>query len=151
MRLGGGKKHGRLWIADGVIDSTTVPSLDAIRARSTSSSQPIRPRPSPALQQVQALQAELQETKRQSQEQNAELTAQLQAQKVTFEAAQKQMAEMMVIMQSLGQASGVPVQFSAPPPPTPAATPLQSADSNQPASASPGDPAFPSPSSHRLA
>ena len=32
MRLGGGKKHGRLWIADGAIDSTTVPSLDAIRA-----------------------------------------------------------------------------------------------------------------------
>ena len=30
---------------------------------------------------------------------------------------------MMVIIQSLGQASGVPVQFSAPPPPTPAATP----------------------------
>ena len=38
MRLGGGKKHGRLWIADGAIDSTTIPSLDAIRARSTSSS-----------------------------------------------------------------------------------------------------------------
>ena len=56
MRLEGGKKHGRLWIADGAIDSTTVPSLDAIRAQSTSSSQPIRPRPSPALQQVQALQ-----------------------------------------------------------------------------------------------
>ena len=72
------------------------------------------------------MQAELQETKRQSQEQNAELTAQLQAQKVAFEAAQKQMAEMMVIMQSLGQASGVPVQFLAPPPPThtPAATPI---------------------------
>ena len=30
MRLGGGKKHGRLWIADGAINSTTVPSLDAI-------------------------------------------------------------------------------------------------------------------------
>ena len=29
-----------------------------------------------------------------------------------------------MIMQSLGQASGVPVQFSAPPPPTPAATPV---------------------------
>ena len=70
------------------------------------------------------MQAELQETRRQSQEQNAELTAQLQAQKVAFEAAQKQMAEMMVIMQSLGQASGVPVQFLAPPPPTPAATPV---------------------------
>jgi hypothetical protein len=41
MRLGGGKKHGRLWIANGTIDSSTVPSLDAIRAWSTSSSQPI--------------------------------------------------------------------------------------------------------------
>ena len=29
-----------------------------------------------------------------------------------------------MIMQSLGQASGVPVQFLAPPPPTPAATPI---------------------------
>ena len=56
MRLGGGKKHGRLWIVDGAIDSTIVPSLDTIRARSTSSSQPICPRRSPALQQVQALQ-----------------------------------------------------------------------------------------------
>jgi hypothetical protein len=54
-RLGGGKKHGRLWIADGAIDSTIVPSLDAIRARSTISSQPIRPRPSPTLQRVDAL------------------------------------------------------------------------------------------------
>ena len=42
MRLEGGKKHGRLWIAYGAIDSTTVPSLDAIQAWSTSSSQPIR-------------------------------------------------------------------------------------------------------------
>jgi hypothetical protein len=45
MRLRGGKKHERLWIADGAIDSTTVPSLDAIRARSTS----------PALQRLDAL------------------------------------------------------------------------------------------------
>ena len=55
------------------------------------------------------MQAELEETKRQSQEQNVELTTQLQAQQVAFEATQKQMAEMMVIMQSLGQASCVPV------------------------------------------
>ena len=55
MRLGGGKKHGRLWIADGAIDSTTVPSLDVLRARSTSSSQPIRPWPTPSLQRVDAL------------------------------------------------------------------------------------------------
>jgi hypothetical protein len=59
MRLGGGKKHGRLWIADSAIDSSTVPSLDAIRAQSTSSSHPIRPRPSPALQRVEALEVTL--------------------------------------------------------------------------------------------
>jgi hypothetical protein len=55
MRVGRGKKHGRSWIADGAIDSSTVPHLDVIRARSTSSSQPIRPRPSPALQRVDEL------------------------------------------------------------------------------------------------
>jgi hypothetical protein len=55
MRLGQGKKHGRLWIADGAIDSSIVLHLDVIRAWSTSSSQPIRPLPSPALQCVNEL------------------------------------------------------------------------------------------------
>ena len=27
MRVGGGKKHGRHWLGDGVIDSTSTPSL----------------------------------------------------------------------------------------------------------------------------
>jgi len=27
MRVGGGKKHGRYWLGDGVIDSTSTPSL----------------------------------------------------------------------------------------------------------------------------
>jgi hypothetical protein len=30
MRLGQGKKHGRLWIADNAIDSSIVPHLDVI-------------------------------------------------------------------------------------------------------------------------
>jgi hypothetical protein len=30
MRLGGGKKHGRLWIANDTIDSTTIPSLNVL-------------------------------------------------------------------------------------------------------------------------
>jgi hypothetical protein len=55
------------------------------------------------------LQAELEETKRQSQEQNAKLIAQLQTQKAAHEDTQKQMAEMMLIMQCLGQATGVPM------------------------------------------
>ena len=38
MRVGGGKKHGRYWIGDDAIDSTTTPSLSQIRASSTSRS-----------------------------------------------------------------------------------------------------------------
>jgi len=56
MRLGGGKKHRWLWFIDGAIDSTTIQNLDAIRPRTTSSSLAIRPWPSPALQQAEALQ-----------------------------------------------------------------------------------------------
>ena len=55
MRLGGGKKHGRMWIADGTIDSTAVPDLSTIRARSTSESPAIRTRPTIAQQRVDVL------------------------------------------------------------------------------------------------
>ena len=44
MRLGGGKQHGRLYMADSSVSSDSVPSLAEIRSRSTSSSMPIRPR-----------------------------------------------------------------------------------------------------------
>ena len=46
MRAGGGKKHGRFWIGDSIIDTVCTPTLAQIRARSTSSSPAIRPRPS---------------------------------------------------------------------------------------------------------
>jgi hypothetical protein len=38
MRVGGGKRHGRYWIADGAIDSSSTPTLSQARARSTGSS-----------------------------------------------------------------------------------------------------------------
>jgi hypothetical protein len=44
MRVGGGKKHGRYWIADGAIDSSSTPTLSQIRARSTNANPAIRPR-----------------------------------------------------------------------------------------------------------
>ena len=44
MRVGGGKRHGRYWIADGAIDSSSTPTLSQVRARSTGSSPAIRPR-----------------------------------------------------------------------------------------------------------
>jgi len=56
MRLGGGKQHGRYWMASNMVDSTSVPNLAQIRAQSTSSSVPIRPRQASTLQQMAALQ-----------------------------------------------------------------------------------------------
>jgi len=42
MRVGQGKKHGRFWLGDGVLDTTSVPPLHKIRAASTSSMSAIR-------------------------------------------------------------------------------------------------------------
>jgi hypothetical protein len=44
MRVGGGKRHGRYWIADGAIDSSSTPTLSQVRARSTCSSPAMRSR-----------------------------------------------------------------------------------------------------------
>jgi hypothetical protein len=42
MRVGGGKQHDRYWMTDSTVDSASVSNLTEIRARSTSSSLPIR-------------------------------------------------------------------------------------------------------------
>ena len=55
MRVGGGKKHGRYWIGDSLIDTASTPTLAQIRARSTSSSPAIRPRQSTTEIQMEAL------------------------------------------------------------------------------------------------
>ena len=58
MRIGGGKKHGRYWIGNNVIDRSTTTTLYQIRASTTSVSNrpPIRPRPEPAQHRVDAIQ-----------------------------------------------------------------------------------------------
>jgi hypothetical protein len=56
MRVGGGKKHGRYWIADGAIDASSTPTLSQIRARSTSASPAIRPRQDTPQYRIQELQ-----------------------------------------------------------------------------------------------
>ena len=55
MRVEGGNKHGRYWFGDSIVDTTTTPTLPQIRARSTSSSPAIRPRPDTALTQMEAM------------------------------------------------------------------------------------------------
>jgi hypothetical protein len=42
MMVGQGKKHGRFWLGDGVLDMTSVPPLHQIRVASTSSMPTIR-------------------------------------------------------------------------------------------------------------
>jgi hypothetical protein len=56
MRVGGGKKHGRYWLGDSVLDTATTPTLSQIRASDTGQRPPIRPRPAPAQQRMEALQ-----------------------------------------------------------------------------------------------
>jgi hypothetical protein len=55
MRVGGGKRHGRYWIADGAIDSSSTPTLSQVRARSTSVSPAIRPRQDSSQHRIQQL------------------------------------------------------------------------------------------------
>ena len=55
MRAGQGKKHGRFWLGDGVINTASTPSLSQIRAWSMSESPSIRTWPTAAQHRVNAL------------------------------------------------------------------------------------------------
>jgi hypothetical protein len=55
MRVEGGKRHGRYWIADGAIDSSSTPTLSQVRARSTGSSPAIRHRHDSSQHRIQQL------------------------------------------------------------------------------------------------
>ncbi|TVU46045.1 hypothetical protein EJB05_05562 [Eragrostis curvula] len=57
MRAGGGKKHGRYYLGDSVIDTASTPTLSQIHAQSVSDGPSIRQRPTA----TQALQAQLEE------------------------------------------------------------------------------------------
>lgn len=57
MRLGGGKQHGRYWMANSAIDPSSVRRLSEIRSRSTTSSDiPIAPRQQSNTQMMEAFQ-----------------------------------------------------------------------------------------------
>ena len=52
MRAGGGKKHGRYWIAHSLVDTASTPSLSQLRASTTNSTPTIRPRPETSMASV---------------------------------------------------------------------------------------------------
>ncbi|XP_039787952.1 uncharacterized protein LOC120654480 isoform X1 [Panicum virgatum] len=59
MRAGQGKKHGRYLIANSLVDTASTPSLSQLRASTTDSTPPIRPRPETSVASVLQRQAEM--------------------------------------------------------------------------------------------
>ncbi|XP_066327974.1 uncharacterized protein [Miscanthus floridulus] len=140
MRLGGGKQHGRYWMASNMVDSTSMPNLAQIRAQSTSSSVPIRPRQASTLQQMAALQATVERMEAERVERERE-RAQREAERAEWEVLRAQraaeaqrMQDMFSFMSSLGTTLPgvvVPQSLLAPVvPPTPLALGTPSSGSN---------------------
>ncbi|CAN6228216.1 unnamed protein product, partial [Urochloa humidicola] len=114
MEVGGGKKHGRLWLGDGSIDSASVPRLSEIRARAPSGSESIRPRPTADQMEIASLKSDLQDERAQR------------------EHLQETLSQMYIWMQNVGsQVSIPPPQLQFMPPPR-QHTPGLSAASNDP-------------------
>jgi hypothetical protein len=55
MRIGGGKKHDHYYMGDNLVDTTSTPTLAAVKAKDTGNAPPIRPRPSVALAEMERL------------------------------------------------------------------------------------------------
>jgi hypothetical protein len=55
MRIGGGKKHDHYYMGDNLLDTTTTPTLAAVKAKDTGNAPPICPRPSAALVEMEQL------------------------------------------------------------------------------------------------
>lgn len=137
MRAGQGKKHGRFCLADGVLDTTSTPPLNQIRAASMSSSPAIRQRPTV----VSTLQARMQamEAERETERQRlAALEAERQkwaAMEAKAEQDRQQMAQVLTYVRSLVMTQGgeIPPFLLGQQPPTPPqhdSTPHQLAVSN---------------------
>ncbi|XP_021314583.1 WW domain-binding protein 11-like [Sorghum bicolor] len=150
MRTGGGKQHGRYMIAHSAINPATVPTLREVRQGSSSTSDvPIRPRQPSSVQQIAAMQSQLEELRtRQDELQEAhrrELAAALaardEAHRRHMEAqqqhTQRQISDLVGYFQSIQSSTAPPLPASlfAPPPvpppvPAPAGSPHQSWGSN---------------------
>ncbi|XP_051202003.2 uncharacterized protein [Lolium perenne] len=74
---GQGKKGGRLWIADGLVDPTTIPSLRQIRRGRTSEQPRVETRPRASDLAVEKLRAEMEERERRHQEEQMQMQQQL--------------------------------------------------------------------------
>nr|XP_051211077.1 uncharacterized protein LOC127328524 [Lolium perenne] len=74
---GQGKKGGRLWIADGLVDPSTIPSLRQIRRGRTSEQPRVETRPRASALAIEKLRAEMEERERRHQEEQMQMQQQL--------------------------------------------------------------------------
>nr|XP_051221770.1 uncharacterized protein LOC127340025 [Lolium perenne] len=74
---GQGKKGGRLWIADGLVDPSTIPSLRQIRRGRTSEQPRVETRPRASDLAIEKLRAEMEERERRHQEEQMQMQQQL--------------------------------------------------------------------------
>ncbi|KAK1652153.1 hypothetical protein QYE76_069958 [Lolium multiflorum] len=74
---GQGKKGGRLWIADGLVDPRTIPSLRQIRRGRTSEQPRVETRPRASDLAIEKLRAEMEERERRHQEEQMQMQQQL--------------------------------------------------------------------------
>ncbi|TVU14354.1 hypothetical protein EJB05_37817, partial [Eragrostis curvula] len=103
MRAGGGKKHGRYYLGDNVIDTASTPTLSQIRARTVSGGPSIRQRPTA----TQALQAQLEEERMRWEQLEATLAQQVQKQVQEVQAQmQTQVQDMYTYFQAQFAAMG---------------------------------------------
>ncbi|KAL6619908.1 hypothetical protein ACP70R_035047 [Stipagrostis hirtigluma subsp. patula] len=130
MRAGQGRKHGRYYLGDSVIDTAATPSLSQIRARTTSAGPSIRTRPTATQLETQALQARLDEETRRREELEARM-AQIQAEQQVQ--IQQQMSQFYAYMSSQFAQLGHTV------PPMPGFAPPPSMSPNLPPSAASND------------
>ncbi|TVU50148.1 hypothetical protein EJB05_01505 [Eragrostis curvula] len=143
MRVGGGKKHGRYWIGDSTLDTASTPTLSQIRARSTDSAPPIRPRPTATQIQIEQVQASME----------VKMEEKLREEREMYEALMRSQMEAMFMYFQRTVApppppdlfpglAGIPPHVGVPPPggvtpnigASPAGTPNQSEASNFPIS-----------------
>ncbi|XP_066374536.1 uncharacterized protein [Miscanthus floridulus] len=148
MRIGQGKKHGRYWIGDSVIDTASTPTLSQIRAQSTiaSSLPAIRSRPATTQHRVDTLQAQVEEANRRAQELELGLAVERDVREADKLAQEKRLVDIIAWMQTTTGAA-MPPRLMGPPQPPHSATLPQSAGSNNPAQGTPNEQMFPSPSS----
>ncbi|KAK1613692.1 hypothetical protein QYE76_019209 [Lolium multiflorum] len=114
---GEGMKHGRLWLGDGCVDPTTVPTLRQIRRGRQSGQPQVETRPRASDLAVERLRVEMAAREQQAQERQAQLEQQLRDYQQQQQMHQLMMQQQQTMSWMMSQAALSPqgTQLSTPP------------------------------------